>query len=375
MHNFGVNIVHIHFRDPRELRDENGKCLPKLQHFLSNLPATFLDHHAKILKNIQDCHNSLNSGRPKDALERVTETPQSTSTIGRADDKMEDHFIDMHDCFIQNIENELTQNVSFRSSNNKFSIKTSHITELGRHQCGTTLIRPPKVDTMSSVFLNTRTNAFDVQMKTSHKPFNKSDREKSQDREKLFELSQRCTEIWRSTDDENATQLHVTGTLENVGECAKLSFKNDEHQCKAFELIVAAFIVELYKAPKQLGKRQRQKENIVKELKNVNHEGQFVAFLSGPGGTGKSRVINAVLQHCKKLCENANMGFNKRTITVTALTGAVAASIFGETTHGACLLNSLHVSEDHIREWKDTNLLIVDEMSFASNKTLQKLSK
>ena len=50
-------------------------------------------------------------------------------------------------------------------------------------------------------------------------------------------------------------------------------------------------------------------------------------------------------------------------------------SIFGETTHGACLLNSRKVSEDHIQEWKDTNLLIVDEISFASNKTLQKLNK
>ena len=152
-------------------------------------------------------------------------------------------------------------------------MKTSHITELGRHQCGTTLLKPPKVDTMSSVFLNTRTNALDVQMKTSHKPFNKSDREKSQDREKLFELSQRCTEIWRSTDDENSTQVFVTGTLENIREYAKIAFKNDEHQCKAFELIVAAFIVELHKAPQQLGKRQRQKDNIVKEPKNVNHEG------------------------------------------------------------------------------------------------------
>ena len=54
------------------------------------------------------------------------------------------------------------------------------------------------------------------------------------------------------------------------------------------------------------------------------------------------------------------IGFNKRTITVTALTGAAAVSIFGETTHGACLLNQRNVSAMQIEEWKDTRILIVD---------------
>ena len=137
---------------------------------------------------------------------------------------------------------------------------------------------------------------------------------------------------------QNSIQVPVTGTLENIREFAAIAFKKDTDQCKAFELIVAAFIVELYNTPQLLGKRQRQKEAIVRELKNVNHEGQFVAFLSGPGGTGKSRVIHTVLQYCKLLCDNAKIGFNKRTITVTALTGAAAVHIFGGTTHGACLL-------------------------------------
>jgi len=34
------------------------------------------------------------------------------------------------------------------------------------------------------------------------------------------------------------------------------------------------------------------------------------------------------LQYCKLLCDNAKIGFNKRTITVTALTGAAAVQNF-----------------------------------------------
>ena len=174
---------------------------------------------------------------------------------------------------------------------------------------------------------------------------------------------------------QGSTEIVVTGTLQNIRDYADQVFKQDRHQCKAFELIVAAFIVQLYKGPQILGKRQRTKTNVVKELKNVNHEGQFVGFLSGPGGTGKSRVINSVLRYCKTLCDNAGIGFSKRTITVTALTGAAAVNIFGETTHGACLLNARNVTAEKIEEWKDTKMLIVDEISFASKHILMKLNK
>ena len=109
-------------------------------------------------------------------------------------------------------------------------------------------------------------------------------------------------------------------------------------------------------------------------MRKVNHKEQFVAFLSGPGGTGKSQVINSVIRYCKILCNKAGIGFNKRTITVTALTGAAAVSILGETTHGACYLNS-NLTTQHITEWKDVKMIIIDEISFASEKFLEKLNK
>ena len=62
-----------------ELTDGNGPHLPEFQTFLSNPPTKSQELHAKTLKGIEDirgCHNSLNRGRPKDALERVTNTPE-----------------------------------------------------------------------------------------------------------------------------------------------------------------------------------------------------------------------------------------------------------------------------------------------------------
>ena len=65
--------------------------------------------------------------------------------------------------------------------------------------------------------------------------------------------------------------------------------------------------------------------------------------------------------------------FNKRTITVTALTGAAVVNIRGETNHSACALNRKLTNKD-VDEWKDTLMVIIDEVSFASETTLKQIN-
>ena len=77
--------------------------------------------------------------------------------------------------------------------------------------------------------------------------------------------------------------------------------------------------------------------------------------------------------YCKTLCDNLNIEFNKRTIVVTALTGAAAVSINGETTAKACQLKSKSVEEDSA--WEHTIMLIVDEISFATKEEIETLNK
>ena len=49
-------------------------------------------------------------------------------------------------------------------------------------------------------------------------------------------------------------------------------------------------------------------------LKNKN---QFVCFLSGAAGTGKSKVVNAMKHYCKLLCNELGVEFTKRTIVMS----------------------------------------------------------
>ena len=61
---------------------------------------------------------------------------------------------------------------------------------------------------------------------------------------------------------------------------------------------------------------------------------------------------------------------------VTTLTGTAAAvSIFGETVHSACFLNTKKIKTEMTEDWKDTFLVVVDEISFASESILRKINE
>ena len=107
----------------------------------------------------------------------------------------------------------------------------------------------------------------------------------------------------------------------------------------------------------------------------MRHSLQLIMFLTGAGGSGKTRVINAVLAYAKGFCKELNYVFDKRMIVVTALTGVAATLIKGETLHSAAKFCNKKVSTDHIDEWKNTRLVIVDEISFATSTDLKKLNE
>jgi ribose 1,5-bisphosphokinase PhnN len=66
----------------------------------------------------------------------------------------------------------------------------------------------------------------------------------------------------------------------------------------------------------------------------------LLCFLHGPGGCGKSTVIDLVIEYAREYCGYfSNYEFTKRTIVVTAMTGVAATILLGETTHSALYLN------------------------------------
>ena len=114
----------------------------------------------------------------------------------------------------------------------------------------------------------------------------------------------------------------------------------------------------------------------MKDLEGVNiaSKEQLVCFMTGAGGSGKSRVIKAICEYARAFCINLNVPFTRRTVAVTALTGAAAVSIAGETTHSACCLNANeNTTRAKKEEWENCHLVFVDEVSFAGKDTIEKL--
>ena len=176
---------------------------------------------------------------------------------------------------------------------------TSCTTDLGCHKCGTELSKHPIIDLHSSVSLCGVTNAKHPASAVPHAPFGESDDELSKDRGKLFILPQRCAESLRSTIRQTSVKVPVTGTLRDTGERATAAFQAGQHQSKSFELIAAAFIVQLCNTPRHFGKMQRQKEKIVNNLRRSESRRAVCGIPSWSWRSRKVRSDQRRLAVCK----------------------------------------------------------------------------
>ena len=369
-----VCLTFIPFRTVTQLKT-NGKFLSTLRKFLLRPPDSFQDFHASVLKNMQDCKNSMNAGRPQDSLERVTKKPAKPNT-GFEGYTADDENNQILSTLIEHPQSTFGKKfVNFRNKNGLFDIKSSIIRNCGSLNCGNSLLRTPNIDITSSVII-TSPNSTDQKSRKKRK-HNDIDCQTSSNPSNKYSLyTIVLCKTTRILEEGEVVDVLPTGNVQNIKDYAEFAFQQDEDQKQAFTLIVAAFLVKLYENVVNSGDGAGRGKRIitaqiVDPLKKLNGKNeQLIAFLSGAGGTGKSKVVQSVLSYCKRFCKSAGVEFNKRTIVVSAMTGAAAVGIFGETTHSACHLNNKKITTNHIEEWKDAVMLIVDEISFASEKDL-----
>ena len=107
-------------------------------------------------------------------------------------------------------------------------------------------------------------------------------------------------------------------------------------------------------------------ENVIKRYKGEKTE-QFIGYVGGPGGTGKSQVIKAIVDFHKKLKV-------KHTLKLCAHTGTAAKHIGGSTTTTLFGFDSNKKRTKLQSTFEKVDTIIVDEVSMIGCRQLAKIS-
>ena len=201
----------------------------------------------------------------------------------------------------------------------------------------------------------------------------------------LTKTTQRMRQLNGITKENEFINLaQANGSVQSIISWGRTIFKNDTGQCRAFEILVGSFVLSFYRDAsgdhdknaerRMFGKQVRQLKKLVETQKRKSD--QLICLLHGPGGSGKTTVIDVVIEYAREYCGYMeDYTFTSRTIIVTAMTGVAATILLGDTTHSAVYLNQKEIKAEQIEAWKETRLLIIDEISFACKQDFAKLHR
>ena len=105
------------------------------------------------MKNIQNCRNSMNAGRPPDSLEILTTNEISDENDNKQNEDL-DEFLETYDMMLQNAEQFMKDSTDCRSRDNILTIDTSIVRDCGSSKCGSSLIITPKINNDANIFLS-----------------------------------------------------------------------------------------------------------------------------------------------------------------------------------------------------------------------------
>lgn len=391
-----VLSLFVPFRDDEKFNhQENGNIYTQMLRDSYN-QEMLTEETIRILQNIQNCRDMLSAGRQEDMLERRTKPLPPRASKGDnndCDEETDDQLRKHIETFLTELASDLDEDNGFASSEHT-TIRLDDTRKMGDNNCGYDGICAGHVNESACIYQVDGMQQDEDTAATS--PHSEATLNLNGAITKAL-LTRLSLEVVRRN-IQNINELEqlnpAIGTAQSIQEWAKVVFtdtetgETDEDQQRAFEVITSMFILTFHEdasrneglqeygtqAPFQRGIYQKTRRQL-ELLSGMRHHRQLLMFLTGAGGSGKSRVIDAVLAYSKGFCKRLGVLFDKRMIVVTALTGVAATLINGETVNSAVHLERDKITNDHIAEWKNTRLLIIDEISFASSSLLLSLNE
>lgn len=164
----------------------------------------------------------------------------------------------------------------------------------------------------------------------------------------------------------------------------------DDKQQITYEIICCTFLLGLiydgYDHHTDLGKSLtgndydpddwKRRQKIIRLLEARGGNSQLIMFLTGPAGAGKSTAVKVAERFCFEICNYVQCLWGDSTFLFTAYTGSAASAFNGKTICTVAHLNTDRpLTDEEIQEWKSVRILVIDEISFMSDKELRYLDK
>jgi hypothetical protein len=372
----------------------NGSYIQCFRHWMRGLPndeILFIDNY---MQNIQNIRNASKLPRHSDKLSKTTSCYISTNTKKRKLDEIDDDIglVDkelMETLFGIDIEIEEDQTDGPSNKTTKASHDDLSLIDLrkkGSNNMGfnTDICDLDAVSEFNKIEIelepSTRRTTKEASPEYKTGPFNNPDL--------LFRIIGRQVTRKSIVEGKEVTCVDATGTADSISKWGQEK-EFDIDQQKAFEVIVASFILTFHQDIENScsdstdvhGLLERANSSSLRrtrlDLEKLCHKKkQLLLFLDGPGGSGKSTIIKEVLRYGSEFCKNIQYPFNEMTILVTATSGVAATLINGETIHRACHLNRKKpLTEEQCDAFKQVRLIVVDEISMASENLLVSLER
>jgi Helitron helicase-like domain at N-terminus/PIF1-like helicase len=351
------------------------------------------DRITEFLQNVQDIYNSLHMPCGEDDLTRNTEPFYEAETDDNGTDINEPDAIPLEWYINSLIENEQEHN----DSQGILPMSFQHLIRCGSEIIANVTQMPHEINSntindfnISNKILQQTNNiyaSFIRHISSNEQEIISTFTENVIDynpvtKQRLMQLflTRQLRRLANSTHIQQESKINATGTCESI---VKWGMRNlDKEQQRAFQILIGSFVLTYFdEAVDDFGQNDRRATTRheftlhKRSLLQMVEQSQVIMFLTGPGGSGKSRVIEEVLSYAKEFCMMLEVPFTSRTIQICAMSGVAATLIKGETAHSALFLSKDHsnITEEIMLAFKPVRLVIIDEISFAGIKTVRHL--
>jgi hypothetical protein len=413
-YSFTVLALCHHYNSIEDLK-VNGSSVEKLRQLYKN---GSLKKHEEFLQNIQDSAYNFGRIRPtQDNLQANTQ-PFVPPKDGREEEEDTDGQEDEEvpflqgaelDIFLESFETTLGQGEisgtpeTFDESFTPATLNLNRIRKKGAYNCGTDKLcktTPRKCEDEpngSFILRSASNNTLPISSRTPTVDPTEPPRQVCRD--KIISVMQEKTGVGQPQKTSHSKHMisfpEASGTSLSITNWARLA-KLDKNQRRAFEVFASSFVLSFFRdaeigtlveglrnVPYLLEKLRLNKlagrvpSNTSRQKKSSESFENLICFLHGPGGSGKSAVLELLLLYAAQYCQNIGEIFTETTIVVTACSGVAATLVKGRTVHSAVHLNKdiENIKRHDKDKWLHTRLLIVDEISFASRSDIKKIEE